>query len=333
MALMAVVLMGALFAPPAAEGARVPSPPGRLIDLGGHRLHLHCTGHGSPTVVVETGFDEFATDWTLVQHAVETSTRVCTYDRAGYGWSDPGPLPRTFAQIGLELHDALARAGEKPPFVLVGHSFGGGVVRQYAVTYRADVAGMVLVDIVSENQRIPMGPDRVAFIADDAKGRAVPRPHEDMPPGTRPPSVAGVPPAEAMQAASEPPYDRLPPDAQRQRAWALARPERDEASSSERDWSSEYMARWRATPQDGTLGSMPLLVLTRAAGGYEDQPGAPAREMEEERLRSQAALARLSTAGRQILVPSGHDMQVEAPAAVSDAIRSVVAAARAQRRP
>jgi pimeloyl-ACP methyl ester carboxylesterase len=310
------------------------APPGRLIDLGGHRLHLHCTGRGSPTVVVETGFDEFATDWTLVQRAVETSTRVCTYDRAGYGWSDAGPLPRTFAQIGLELHDALRKAGEVPPFVLVGHSFGGGVVRQYALTYRADVAGIVFVDIVSENQRIPMGPDRVARIGDDAKGRAIPPPHEDMAPRAAPSAMPGGPTAaQALEAASEPPYDRLPPDLRRQRARGLARLEMQEAEASEREWSSEYMARWRATPQDGTLGSIPLLVLTRAAGGYADAPGAPAREMEAERLASQAALARLSTAGRQILVPSGHDMQVEAPAAVADAIRSVLAAARAQRRP
>jgi pimeloyl-ACP methyl ester carboxylesterase len=282
---------------------------------------------------VETGFDEFATDWALVQRAVETSTRVCTYDRAGYGWSDAGPLPRTFAQIGLELHDALSRAGEKPPFVLVGHSFGGGVVRAYAMTYRADVAAIVFVDIVSENQRIPMGPDRVARIGDDARGRAIPPPREDMTPRVIAPADGGPTAAQALEAASEPPYDRLSPELRQQRARALARPELQEAEASEREWSSESMARWRATPQDGTLGSLPLVVLTRAVGGYADTPFASAGELEEERLASQAALARLSTAGRQILVPSGHDMQIEAPAVVADAIRSVLALARGQRRP
>ncbi|HEV7500743.1 MAG TPA: alpha/beta hydrolase, partial [Vicinamibacteria bacterium] len=172
--LFGAVLIGAVVAHPAA------APPGRWIDLGAHRLHLHCAGQGSPTVVVETGFDEFGSDWTLVQRAVAPATRICTYDRAGYGGSEPGPLPRTFAQIGLELHDALAKAGEKPPFVLVGHSFGGGVVRQYALDHPADVAGMVLVDIVSENQRIPMG-DRVALIADDARGRPIPAAQADTP--------------------------------------------------------------------------------------------------------------------------------------------------------
>ncbi len=102
-----------------------------MIDLGGHRLHFTCLGHGSPTVVIESGFDEYSFDWILVQLKVSAFTRVCAYDRAGYAWSDPGPKPRTFAQINLELRDALAKLGEKPPFILVGHSFGGPVVKKF----------------------------------------------------------------------------------------------------------------------------------------------------------------------------------------------------------
>ena len=283
----------------ATAAATITPAPGRRIDLGGHRLHLHCTGRGSPTVVVESGFDELSTDWALVQGRVARTTRVCTYDRAGYGGSDPGPLPRTFDQINLELRDALRIAGEKPPFVLVGHSFGGGVVRQLARTRPADVAGIVFVDIVSENQRIPMG-DRAAYIADFAEGKPIPAPHEAM--------------GDADRAA-----------------WAFARSPRDVAAASEREWSSEYMARWRKEPQEGSLGRTALVVLTRRHGGYEDRPGVPATELERERLQSQAELAKLSSAGRQILVDSGHDMQVEAPEAVSQAIEGVVAAAR--RRP
>jgi pimeloyl-ACP methyl ester carboxylesterase len=266
---------------------------GRLVDLGGHRLHLHCTGRGSPTVVIENGFDELSTDWARVQERVARTTRICTYDRAGYGWSDPGPLPRTFDQINLELRDALRRAGEKPPLVLAAHSFGGGVVRQFARTYAADVAGLVLVDIVSENQRIPMG-DRAAYIADSAQGRPIPAPHE------------------AMNAA-----DPVP-----------AASPHDAAADSEREWSTEYMARWRKEPQAGSLGPRPLVVLTRRHGGYRDIAGVAASELERERLESQAALAHLSSAGRQALVESGHDMQTEAPDTVSQAIEDVVAAVR-----
>ena len=267
--------------------------PGRLVDLGGHRLHLHCTGRGSPTVVVENGFDELSSDWARVQERVARTTRICTYDRAGYGWSDPGPLPRTFDQINLELRDALRGAGEKPPFVLAAHSFGGGVVRQFARTYPDVVAGLVLVDIVSESQRIPMG-DRAAYIADSAQGKAIPEPHEVM--------------READRVAAQSPHDA--------------------AADSEREWSSEYMARWRKEAQAGSLGQRPLVVLTRRHGGYKYMPGVSAREVEEERLASQAALAELSSAGRHVLVDSGHDMQTEAPDVVSRAIEDVVAAVR-----
>src|ERR1700730_10920245 len=138
----------------AAEAA--PKPPGKLVDLGGHKLHVNCTGKGNPTVVVENGLGDFSFGWILVQSKVATFTRICTYDRAGYAWSDPGPKPRTYAQLNLELHDALAKLDERGPLILVGHSFGGGVVRNYAAAYPGDVAGMVLVDIVHEDQRIPM---------------------------------------------------------------------------------------------------------------------------------------------------------------------------------
>jgi hypothetical protein len=92
-----------------------PPPPGKMIDLGGHHLHVHCTGHGSPLVVVETGLGDFSFDWTLVQARVARFTRICTYDRAGYAWSEPGPLPRSFAQINLELHDALKNSARRDP--------------------------------------------------------------------------------------------------------------------------------------------------------------------------------------------------------------------------
>src|SRR2546423_12659535 len=134
-----------------------PGPVGRLIDLGGHRLHLNCTGHGRPTVVIETGLGDFSFDWILVQRRVEREMRVCTYDRAGYAWSDPGPQPRTFDQLNLELRDALAKLGEKGQFVLVGHSYGGPVIRNFTMTYPEDVAAMVLVDSAQEGLRVGIG--------------------------------------------------------------------------------------------------------------------------------------------------------------------------------
>ncbi len=129
--------------------------PGRLIDVGGYRLHLYCTGTGrpgSPTVILDAAIGDTSLAWSKVQPGVASFTRVCSYDRAGYGWSDTGPLPRTSERIVAELHTLLTRAGVPGPYVLVGHSYGGLFVQLYAYTYPHEVAGLVLVDSVHEDQ-------------------------------------------------------------------------------------------------------------------------------------------------------------------------------------
>src|SRR5512141_2340019 len=108
-----------------AADARAYPPPGKMVDVGGYRLHLNCTGAGSPTVVIDTGWGDWSASWSQVQLSVATATRVCTYDRAGYGWSDAGPLPRTAQQFVKELHTLLTNANIAGPYVLVGHSLGG----------------------------------------------------------------------------------------------------------------------------------------------------------------------------------------------------------------
>jgi pimeloyl-ACP methyl ester carboxylesterase len=121
-------------------------PPGKLIDMGGYRLHINCEGTGSPTVILDAGLGDWSTHWTAVQNLLKTDTQVCSYDRAGYGWSDPGPRPRDSQRIVTELHSLLEKAGIAPPYVLVGHSFGGINMRLYASTYPGETAGLVLVD-------------------------------------------------------------------------------------------------------------------------------------------------------------------------------------------
>jgi len=122
------------------------APSGRLIDVGGWRLHLNCLGEskeGRPTVILEPGIGDFSVEWSLVQPRIASAARVCSYDRAGDGWSDLGPYPRTLHQIVYELHTLLERANVRPPYVLVGHSYGGWLVQLYASDYRAQVAGVV----------------------------------------------------------------------------------------------------------------------------------------------------------------------------------------------
>jgi pimeloyl-ACP methyl ester carboxylesterase len=125
---------------------------GRLADAGGLRLKLNCAGAGSPTVILEGGLGDPSLGWRRVQPEIAKLSRVCSYDRAGYGGSDAGPMPRTSARIATELHVLLQNAGEQPPYVLVGHSFGGYNVRVYNGRYSSEVAGMVLVDSTQEDQ-------------------------------------------------------------------------------------------------------------------------------------------------------------------------------------
>jgi pimeloyl-ACP methyl ester carboxylesterase len=127
-------------------------PPGMRVDVGGYKLHIHCLGSGQPAVLLDAGLGGSSWDWDRVQTGLATTTRTCVYDRAGYGWSDSGPLPRSSSRIVAELHALLEGAAIPPPYILVGHSFGGYNMRLYASRYPAETAGLVLVDTPHEAQ-------------------------------------------------------------------------------------------------------------------------------------------------------------------------------------
>lgn len=131
------------------EGFR---PLGRLVSVGEHKLHIHCTGKGSPTVLLEAGIGGNHLDWILAQPIIAQQTRVCSYDRAGYGWSERGPKPRLASSISAELQMLVRRAGLEGPFVLVGHSFGGLLSIYFAAKYADEVVGLVLVDSMHHDQ-------------------------------------------------------------------------------------------------------------------------------------------------------------------------------------
>lgn len=297
------------------------------MELGGHRLHVNCTGKGGPTVLVENGLGDFSFDWILVQERVSRFTRVCTYDRGGYAWSDSGPRPRTYAQLNLELHDALTKLGEHGPYILVGHSFGGPVVRSFAASYPADTAGMVLVDAAHEDQRYTYK-GKAILIREGARSRSIPPAHEDMRDSDRV-NVNSSNPANQPNGSPRrllPLYSRLPKPEQTLQMWAEALSPLQAAEDSQREWSPEYLEAMHKTPQAGLLGAIPLIVLTRAEGGFDNDLDIPAAQLEKERKAGQAALALLSTNSRQIIVHSGHNMEIEAPEDVSAAIHKVVLA-------
>jgi len=147
LAMLALAAVGGGYATlGAAADARAYPMPGQLIDVDGHRLHLHCTGSGSPTVVLEPGGGEMSSNMGWIAPAVARSTRVCVYDRAGRGWSEPADTPQDGTQIATDLHTLLQRGHVPGPYVLACHSFGGLYVLTFAARYPNEVAGMVLVD-------------------------------------------------------------------------------------------------------------------------------------------------------------------------------------------
>ena len=141
----ACVLLGAQ--PTVAPGDAIYARPGRVVAVdNGARLNLYCTGSGTPTVIFDAGWEDWAPSWAIVQPRVAKWTRACSYDRAGAGFSVAGPMPRTSVRIANELHSALHNAGIEGRYILVGHAFGGDVVRTFADLYAEDVAGLVLVE-------------------------------------------------------------------------------------------------------------------------------------------------------------------------------------------
>jgi pimeloyl-ACP methyl ester carboxylesterase len=306
---------------PGLSVAQLPAAPGRLVDVGdGQRLHLRCTGRGAQTVVFENGAGDFSLVWALVQSRVAEFARVCSYDRAGYAWSDPGAQPRTFSQMTLELRTALERAGERGPYILVGQSYGGLVVRGYAQRYPSDVAGMVLVDAVHEDQRVRIG-TRVERIRDSARGRIEPQALMRL-------DTAGVVLRRSVhdRAARTPPLgaplDRLPPAAQD--AWRLAAADTVYRLtwSAEMDWSPEELSRMHTERETNraTLGDLPLVVISRAVT-------TPADSFVAERAALQRDLVALSSRATHVVAArAGHNVHLEEPTLVVEAIRRVVRA-------
>jgi len=293
--------------------------PGRLIDIGGRRLHLTCSGSGSPTVLIEAGASAFAIDWSLVQPEVARARRVCAYDRAGSGWSDPRPDVETPARIAADLHALLAAAGERPPYVLVGHSAGGLYVRLYQLDYPNEVVGLVLVDPATEDRLFTLFQGRAVAISSlTAEQLATTLPASgDIPVPTRSPQTGA-------------PFDRLPSDVYQRRVEldrrliasfpptvpaAVVR----ESAEGQRAGLARLLAS-RSRP-DNPMRSVPVVVLTR---GLEQTPGI---------IENHAALAALSGNSRQTVVPGTlHEIHLSSPPSVVQAIEDVSGAVQTKTR-
>ncbi|MBV8750888.1 MAG: alpha/beta fold hydrolase [Candidatus Eremiobacteraeota bacterium] len=290
----------------------------QLVDVGGRKLNLYCTGAGAPTVLLEPGLGGTPLDWRYVQPLVATTTRVCSYDHAGLGFSDPGPMPRTTAAIVDDLHAMLAAAKIAPPYVLVGHSQGSLTVRLFADRYRSEVAGMVLVDPSHEDQNAKLTEidSRVNAVlaAQTAQVKAC---RAALGTPAFAPCAAFVPPNPSYSAALNDVQQKIVHDP---KVW--------DTFVSEQESFDTDAAEVRAART--SYGALPLIVLT--AG---DRPLLPGVSDDEQR-KAQAAvaalhaqLAALSTRGVDRTVAGAHHlMNLDHPQAIADAVGEVVTAAR-----
>jgi pimeloyl-ACP methyl ester carboxylesterase len=276
-------------------------PSGELIDVGGYKMHLDCTGQGSPTVILESGLADTWLSWYKVQPEVAHFTRVCSYDRAGMGWSDPSPKPRNGQAIVEELHTLLRNAKIAPPYVMVGHSLGGMYVRLYTHDYPDEVSGVVLVDSSHPDQfeRFP----HELSVYNDQFLRTLGWKMETMP--------LGIP---------------------RLMHWcgngaAALRPMLRTIDCQLGPWR-EHMAEYRSlnvtdaqVRAAGTLGDRPLVVLSHDPGTQAYSP-----KMTPVWIELQTELTHLSSNSSQVIAEgSGHMIQIDRPDLVIAAIQKVVA--------
>lgn len=310
---------------------RTCTPPGRLVDVGGFRLHINCAGQGSPCVVFDAALGGSSLSWSLVQGEVARFTRACSYDRAGFGWSDPGPFPRTAGRIANELRLLLDRAGEAPPFVVVGHSFGGLVMRVFATRFRHDTAALVLVDpahpedwitpALKEQRQIERGVRLCRHGAVAARLGLARLVASLVSAGALSPARALVKLASRGRLSTEDegilaPIWNLPADVRRPLRYFWTQPKFFEALGSQIESISVSAAETLDAAAPG-YGALPLVTMSST------NPG-------EHRVLQQEALARLSTRGQHITASkSGHWIPLDQPEAVTSMIRSVCETVRA----
>jgi pimeloyl-ACP methyl ester carboxylesterase len=290
-----------------------PSPIGQMIDLGGRRLHLNCTGSGAPSIIVENGGGGFSVEWALVQPEIAKEISICTYDRAGYAWSDRGPVDDSIEQIVGDLNLLLRTAHISPPYVLVGHSLGCLYIRAYQRRFPEEVAGFIFVDgTPDEDVSLMVNGKRVPLSL--LTREQLPSAHREY--------LNAVPPLNPGRADA-PPFDSLPAPLQQVRQWAFEKAIRDfgwlpNSLAAAESWREEFSAlRRQRLSGPHPLGTLPLRVLERELDSTDTWHA------------QQVQLAALSSKGKLIKAErSGHMIHLQRQDLVIEAIRDVVRDAR-----
>ncbi len=325
-ALSICLLLGVQSIASAAPGDELYARPGQLVATQGTRLNFYCMGRGSPTVVFDSGWGDWAPVWTIVQPEVAKWTRACSYDRAGAGFSDPGSMPRTSMRIAAELRSALHNAGFPGPFILVGNAFGGDNVRTFAALYPAEVAALVLVeaDIVSSPEERQGHAKLIVSMRECRDAIAAGRPLPQLP---------ASPGGSARSCAQQFFFRGLPE--------AMWSPELNarllELVQTKVAMYDSYISEMEQMPVDETyleqhsrsLDSRPIRVLSTGKHGVHSldasRPPDPEQQKYEERVaREQAKWLELSSNSRQLFTDKSSEyIPFDQPSFVVDAIREV----------
>jgi pimeloyl-ACP methyl ester carboxylesterase len=290
--------------------ARQNLPPGQWTDINYYNLHIYCTGEGSPTVILEAGLNDFYVTWAKVQPEIAKTTRVCSYDRAGLGWSQLSPNPRTSDVMVEELHTLLRNTGIESPYILVGHSFGGILMRNFARHYPDQVAGMVLVDSAHEEQT-----SRLPFLQDSA---------DELVAQFRTLSFLSSSGLMALSPGTIP-NRGFPEGAYRQYQAVLATTGYFKAAITET--TAFYSGSLQSRPS--SLKSLPLVVLMHGVSEATSDNSAQQLLYEQEWAKMQNELAGLSSNAKLVIAErSGHYIQLDQPELVIDSILELIRTGR-----
>lgn len=301
--------------------------PATLVTVAnGRHLNLRCAGHGEPTIVLEAGSHADSSTWFRLQPLLAQSRRVCAYDRAGYGFSDEGPMPRNLDADVVDLHGLIIKAPLTTPVVLVGHSLGSNIVRHYADKYPRDVVGLVLID-PPQQDTVAFAPawmkaetatskQRFVFIHQCEKGAE--KGLLASPPENLKLCISRANPlANAKVNAATVAYKLKP---------AFWRTLLSELHDNDVVFAQPVSAH-------ETHGSTPLVVLT-ADNTYADAPTELRKKLEAARDVTQTRIVATSTNGKRIFVKNtSHDIQIDQPQAVANAVTALVAELEASKKP
>jgi pimeloyl-ACP methyl ester carboxylesterase len=322
------VLFAAIPAAIAAQSANAASPldpqrpfskPHQLIDIGGRKLNLHCSGSGPLTVVFDAPSTDAGWSWVGVQPEIAKRTRACVYDRAGLGFSDPSPRTGISGHAVEDLHALLGKAGIAPPYVMVGTSYGGANVQLYAYRYPAEVKGLVLVEPQHEDETERL--DKVV----QGKLKQFYAQQNEMEKACAAQAEKGFQPEHLKQCIGEVP-SQFGPELAKAYLAVMSSAKQWRAATSEDFNFDQGGDQLRAARR--SFGDMPVVVLTRGVSPFA-VPGKPQSAMnkafENENRKMHKEVAALSTRGSERVVPgTGHIIQADKPQAVVKAINEVL---------